>query len=144
MVIAVDTSYLFSLYGEDSHSRIAVDWIKHAESVIHFTSLCRFELFNSLRFSEFQGYSTSGRTELTISDFSGDCERSLLVEKSPTLDHLITEAERISLKHTLIGGHRSFDILHVAAAKLNKSTHFLTFDKNQKKLAEKEGLIVPF
>jgi hypothetical protein len=44
---------------------------------------------------------------------------------------------------TLSGGHRGFDILHVAGALKLKATHFLTFDGNQRTLAEEEGLIVP-
>jgi predicted nucleic acid-binding protein len=35
------------------------------------------------------------------------------------------------------------DILHVATAIELGATHFLTFDANQKKLAEAEGLTVP-
>jgi hypothetical protein len=33
------------------------------------------------------------------------------------------------------GGHRSFDILHVATARLLNATCFLSFDANQRKLA---------
>ena len=52
-------------------------------------------------------------------------------------------AERLAFKHTVKGGHRSFDVLHVASAIHLGATKFLTFDGNQKKLAEAEGLIVP-
>jgi predicted nucleic acid-binding protein len=52
-------------------------------------------------------------------------------------------AKRLSATHTLAGGHRGFDMLHVAAATQLKARQFLTFDANQKKLAESEGLIVP-
>lgn len=45
--------------------------------------------------------------------------------------------------HTLTGGHRGFDILHLATAVLVKAQQFLTLDGNQKKLAEAEGLVVP-
>ena len=41
-------------------------------------------------------------------------------------------------------GHRAFDILHVAVVLLMRADRFLTFDTNQKKLAESEGLLVPF
>jgi|LakMenEpi03Aug12_release.lakeMendotaPanAssembly.Ray.scaffolds.fasta_scaffold636056_2 hypothetical protein len=57
---------------------------------------------------------------------------------------VIDEAKRLSATHTLTGGHRGFDMLHVAAALQLKARHFLTFDANQKRLAEAEGLIVPF
>jgi hypothetical protein len=39
--------------------------------------------------------------------------------------------------------HRGFDILHVASALIMKAQRFLTFDENQKKLTEAEGLVVP-
>ena len=38
---------------------------------------------------------------------------------------------------------RSFDILHVAAAIHLGAKEFLTFDANQRKLAEAEGFKVP-
>ncbi|MFZ4765965.1 MAG: hypothetical protein ACOYMN_13525 [Roseimicrobium sp.] len=56
---------------------------------------------------------------------------------------MVDEAKRLSTLRTTTGGHRSFDILHVASALTLKATHFRTFDGNQKKLAEAEGLIVP-
>ena len=52
-------------------------------------------------------------------------------------------AEALSSAHTLASGHRLADILHVATALHFGVTEFLTFDGNQKKLAEAEGLVVP-
>lgn len=52
-------------------------------------------------------------------------------------------AERLSELYTDGGGHRSMDILHVATALELGAREFLTFDENQKKLAEAEGLVVP-
>jgi hypothetical protein len=43
----------------------------------------------------------------------------------------------------LKGGHRGFDILHVASALVVEAECFLTFDDNQRKLAQAEGLNVP-
>jgi hypothetical protein len=40
-------------------------------------------------------------------------------------------------------GYRGFEVLHVATALHLGVTEFLTFDGNQKKLAEAEGLLVP-
>lgn len=53
-------------------------------------------------------------------------------------------AEELSGRHTLGGGHRLADILHVATALHLASPVFLTFDFNQRKLAEAEGMKVPF
>ena len=52
-------------------------------------------------------------------------------------------AETLSKTHTMKGGHRPMDIIHLSTAKHLGLKHFLTFDGNQKKLAEAEGLLVP-
>lgn len=52
-------------------------------------------------------------------------------------------AEALSGAHTLTVGHRLTDILHVATALHLGVGKFLTFNRNQKKLAEAEGLVVP-
>lgn len=52
-------------------------------------------------------------------------------------------AERLSELYTDASGHRSMDILHVATAIELGVKEFLTFDGNQKKLAEAEGFVVP-
>ena len=56
---------------------------------------------------------------------------------------VLSEAKRLSGTRTLTGGHRGFDVLHVAGALKLGAARFLTFDGNQKKLAEAEGLDVP-
>ncbi len=53
-------------------------------------------------------------------------------------------AESLSARHSVEAGHRLADILHVATALQLGAEEFLTFDSNQKKLAEAEGLVVPF
>lgn len=52
-------------------------------------------------------------------------------------------AETLSATYTMKGGHRPMDIMHLATAKHLRLKHFLTFDLNQKKLAEAESLKVP-
>ena len=66
-----------------------------------------------------------------------------LLLRAVNLAVLVAEAKRLSATHTLKGGHRGFDLLHVAGAVTMGATQFLTFDVTQKKLAEAEGLIVP-
>jgi predicted nucleic acid-binding protein len=51
-------------------------------------------------------------------------------------------AETISKRHTIAGGHRSLDVLHVATALHLGAREFLTFDTNQRKLAAAEKLKV--
>ena len=55
---------------------------------------------------------------------------------------LFARAETISVRHTETGGHRAFDILHVATARELGAREFLSFDANQRRLAAAEGLTV--
>ena len=143
MVISADTSFLFSLYGNDSNTVAAVDWSKQNTKVVFISILNHFELINALRFAEFRKSIQPGDSGRFASQFETDLVGGRIVEKVCNLADILAEATRLSSLHTLTGGHRGFDILHVAAAKIMGATHFLTFDTNQRKLAENEGLIVP-
>jgi len=50
------------------------------------------------------------------------------------------EAENLSRAHTPALGVRTLDLLHVAAARVLKATHFCTFDTRQHALARAAGL----
>lgn len=52
-------------------------------------------------------------------------------------------AERLSSQYTWTEGYRGVDVIHVATALHLNASEFLTFDDNQKKLAQAEGLKVP-
>ena len=143
MVICADTSFLFSLYGSDSKTPDAVKWSAGSNDAVWITALTHFELINALRFAECRRFIGFGLSDQFAADFRTDLKEGRLIEPSCDLGGVLAEASRLSLVHTLTGGHRGFDILHVAAAKILGATHFLTFDANQKKLAENEGLTVP-
>lgn len=143
MVITTDTSFLFALYGNDSHSAKAAAWVSTAQDTIWISTFNDFELRNALRFSEFSKRIARGTSIDHLALFENALALGRLTPNNPNLADILSEANRMSLAHTLTGGHRGFDILHVAAAKIIGATHFLTFDVNQKKLAQHEGLIVP-
>ena len=67
---------------------------------------------------------------------------SVRVENCDMVAVLVT-GERISKARTFGGGHRSFDLLHVATALELGAKAFLSFDANQIRLAAAEGLEVP-
>jgi len=143
MVTCADTSFLFSLYGNDGHTPRAVAWMKSQRSVLTITSLNEYELGNALRFSEFRKGIGPGEAALFWAQFEADRASGRLKIQVCNLADIVDEAKRLSATHTLTGGHRAFDILHVATALIVKAKRLLTFDANQKKLAEAEGLVVP-
>ncbi len=143
MVIACDTSFLFSLYGSDAHSPKAVAWSAKNTRVLYLNSLTHFEFGNAVRFSEFRKVIPLGAAAQYWADFEAAIAQGRLIVATSNLADVVDEAKRLSSTRTLSGGHRGFDILHVASALKMNATHFLTFDGNQKKLAEAEGLVVP-
>jgi predicted nucleic acid-binding protein len=143
VVIFADTSFLFSLYGDDTNTSRAIAWIKKDRTAIGVTPLGRYELGNSLRFAEFRRLIRPGQASLFWSQFESDMVSGRIIPQTCNLAEVIEEASRISVTHTLAKGHRSFDILHVAAALVLGGKTFLTFNVNQKRLALEEGLKSP-
>jgi predicted nucleic acid-binding protein len=143
MVIACDTSFLFSLYGSDVHSPRAVVWVAKNTVALYFNSLTHFEFGNAVRFSEFRKAIPVGSAAQYLAGFEAAIAQGRLIVVTSNLADVVDEAKRLSSIRTLSEGHRGFDILHVASALKMNATHFLTFDENQKKLAEAEGLVVP-
>ena len=78
-----------------------------------------------------------------LSDLHDDLQQGLVVSMDVNLIDILVTGERISKARTFSGGHRSFDILHVATALELGAKEFLTFDANQIVLATAEGLTVP-
>jgi predicted nucleic acid-binding protein len=143
MVIACDTSFLFSLYGSDAHSPKAVHWAARNTRALLLNSLTHFEFGNALRFAEFRRVIPQGTAARYWAGFEAAIAQGRLIVATSNLADVVDEAKRLSATHTLADGHRGFDVLHVASALKMKATHFLTFDANQKKLAKAEGLVVP-
>ncbi len=143
MVTCADTSFLFSLYGNDVHTLRALAWIKSHRSALTLSALSEYELGNALRFAEFRKAIAPGAAALFWAQFEADRASGRLRIQVCNLAEVVDEAKRLSATHTLTGGHRAFGILHVATALLVNAKQLLTFDANQKKLAESEGLKVP-
>jgi len=143
MVIAADTSFLFSLYGNDEHTSSAIRLLRARHHALSLTTLNEFELANALRFSEFKSFLPSGSAAAYWDNFLEDKRQERVITLQCNLSEILEEAMQLSGRWTLKNGHRSFDILHVASGVLIQATHFLTFDKNQARLARKAGMQVP-
>jgi hypothetical protein len=97
--------------------------------------LSRYEFENAIRFAVFRKAISKADARSSLNGFEKDLKAGFLQLAVCDLTAVISEASRLSDLHTLSGGHRSFDILHVATSKLIKATTFLSFDANQRKLA---------
>lgn len=137
---AADTSFLFSLYGNDAHTATAKSWTARQKAPVTISALGRYELGNALRFAVFRKVISLADATASLAAFESDIKTGHLEIVPCDFGRVIAEAERLSALHTLAGGHRSFDILHVAAARVMKAKQFLSFDANQRKLAVISGL----
>lgn len=143
MVTCADTSFLFSLYGNDVHSPRALAWVGSQRHALTITTLNEFELANALRFAEFRTVIAPGEAAQCWAQFEADRASGRLCLPICNLADVVNEAKRLSGTHTLAGGHRGFDILHVAAALVVEAGQFLSFDANQSCLAEAVGFATP-
>jgi len=143
MVICADTSFLFSLYGNDANSPAAVAWTSTATRPITLSPYNSYELGNALRFSECRQFIQPGEFARSWAQFEAAIRQGRLITPPCNLADVLDKATRLSATHTLTKGHRTFDILHVAAALVLGATEFLSFDGNQRTLALAEGLDLP-
>ena len=141
-MVAADTSFLFSLFGRDAHTAAAERWAREASQPIIITAWNRYEFGNALRFAAFRKVVSQSDAVNSLAAFEADLKQGILQLSTCDLTATVREAERLSELHTLRGGHRSFDILHIAAARVLKARTVLTFDLNQRKLASSVGLAV--
>ncbi|HWZ94838.1 MAG TPA: type II toxin-antitoxin system VapC family toxin [Opitutaceae bacterium] len=137
-----DTSFLFSLYGNDARTAPAKAWVSKRNRPVTITALSRYELDNALRFAAFRKVISPAGALASLATFEADLQAGYLQLMPCDFSVIIEEARRLSSRYTLAGGHRSFDVLHVATARIVKATAFLSFDANQRKLASAARLVV--
>jgi predicted nucleic acid-binding protein len=144
-----DTSFLCALYRTQDNSPQALAYRAAMSEPLHVTRLLLWEFRQSVRFQAFRhkhnrevGYPLQ-EAEKMISDLNDDLKQSLVVSVELDFIDLLVTGERISRARTFSGGHRGFDLLHVATALELGAGHFLTFDANQTALAKAEGLVTP-
>jgi predicted nucleic acid-binding protein len=138
--VCCDTSFLFALYGNDFHTSKALAHVRRLTQPLTLSILNEFELENALRFAGWRKLFPSAQTGRFLSAFEMDRKSGRLIMIPCNLAAVLAVARRLSRVYTLAGGHRSFDILHVAAALECGAGEFLSFDANQRKLARAEGL----
>ena len=139
-MVCCDTSFLFSLYGRDAHTDRALALVTKLSAPLTLTPLNDYELRNAVRFGVFRKVLETTAGAEILAAFDSDLANGSLVLNQTNLTSVVNEAKRLSAAHTAVTGHRSFDILHVAAASHLSAKVFLSFDANQRSLAHAAGL----
>jgi predicted nucleic acid-binding protein len=139
-VVCCDTSFLFSLYGRDAHTDRALALVTKLSAPLTLTPLNDYELRNAVSFGVFRKVLQATAGAEILAAFDSDLASGRLLLNQTNLTSVVNEAKRLSAAHTAVAGHRSFDILHVAAASHLSAKVFLSFDANQRSLAQAAGL----
>ncbi len=144
-----DTSFLCALYRPQINSEDADRFVAALDGPLAVSSLLLLEFRQTVRLQIYlhannrtKGF---GRVEgeQMLRDLQADMNSVVLAAVPVDWADVHQRAEILSGKHVCAGGCRLVDILQVATALHLGAAEFLTFDGNQKKLAEAEGLLVP-
>lgn len=148
MIAFPDTSFLCALYRQQDNSRLAAAHAATMKEPLHVTVLLAYEFRQSLRLQVWR-HSHNPRDGMPLADaqaalnqFEADLTNGIAVLAPCNFQDVFRRAGDLSTRHTISGGHRSFDVLHVATALHLGAREFLTFDANQRKLAAAEKLKV--
>jgi predicted nucleic acid-binding protein len=141
-----DTSFLCALYVPQSTSVAAIAHYQSMKEPLRVSALLlgafrqsvRFQILRHSRDST-QGYARKVGLE-ALAQLRSNLDAGALIVAPAEWADVFAIAERISSKHTMGGGHRFIDILHVSTALQLGAIDFLSFDANQRKLAAAEGL----
>lgn len=145
MVISADTSFLYSLYGNDANSAEARRLASAFKTPITVGPLHLHELRNAFRLAVFRKEIKAAQRQAVLASIEADLSSGVLVETPLSLSEILAAAERLSAAHTEILGTCAMDILHVATAHVAGTRDFYTFDARQASLARAAGLRVkPF
>jgi len=136
--VYVDSSFLASIYIQDSHLPVARNRLLQKPQVF-LTPLNRAELAHSLYFQVFRQRIRVVEAQLAWEAFESDCSKGIL-RKVPLPLEIWNLAANLAAKHGPVLGIRTLDSLHVACALEMRADRFWTFDERQAKLAEAVGL----
>jgi predicted nucleic acid-binding protein len=144
-----DTSFLCALYRLQVNSHRAAAYFAAMPGPLEVSTLVLYEFRNSVRFQlrlhrndASKGYPQTEGVKM-LADLKSDLAAGAVVVIPAPWPQVHGVAESLSERFTELNGHRAMDILHVATALETGADAFLTFDANQKLLAEARGLSVP-
>ncbi len=148
MTACPDTSFLCAFYLKQSNSPAAAAYAATMKEPLNVTALLVYEFRQSLRYQVWRRAANPREgvalqdAQAALKQFETDLANGITVLTHCNFLEVFRRADDLSTRHTIGTGHRSFDILHVAAALQLGAREFLTFDANQRKLAVAEKLKV--
>lgn len=143
-----DCSFLCAIHRLQDNSSRATAWLRRSGEALSLSALLVFEFRQSIRLQNFlfagdrtRGFPPTEGARMLVSLHSDLATGAARLVTTDWLQ-ILSVAERVSAQHTVAGGHRTVDVLHVATALHLGAREFLTFDARQASLATAEGLEV--
>lgn len=141
-----DASFLGAFYLKQSNSPAAAAHAATMKEPLSVTALLAYEFRQSLRFQVWRRAANPREgvapadAQAALNQFEMDLANGIATLTACQFQEVFRLANELSTRHTISGGHRSFDMLHVATALHLGAREFLTFDANQRRLAAAEKL----
>lgn len=143
-----DTSFLCSLYREQDNSAECRRTYQSLDEPLGVSSAVMFEFRQSVRLQVFlnskdstKGYRQAEATRM-LTKLEQNTSAGAVTIVQVDWPAVLLIAERVSAAHIVHGGHRSWDVLHVATALHLGSQTLLSLDFRQRALAAANGLKV--
>ncbi len=142
MVTYADSSFLVSIYIEDSCTAKARAYFAKSPEPILLTRFSKSETQHAMRMRAFQKSITVTELTRALFQFEHDEAEGFYQFHPFQTENLFQKSLQLSQSHALEHGIRYLDLLHVASAQLADAKRFLTFDVRQGRLARAVGLQV--
>ncbi len=137
-----DTSFLVSLYTPDANSVEAFKlYVKGADLFVR-TPFGEAEFINAIELRVFRKEITPAQADKSVADFERDVDDGALGAIRSVPASAYERALLLSHRYTRLLGTRGMDVIHVAIALEEGAEVFYTFDRLQRKLADRAGLTI--
>jgi len=145
----LDSNFIVRLYLEmlDSEEAMSAIVSRRQDWPYPVTTLQRMEVLNAIARMAYESSRggpwrvTSEWAAIVRADFEKDLSEGIFVTHSPlALVDIEEEFVRLSDRYTPHDGFRTYDLIHVASARVMGGKRFLTFDVKARRLATLAGL----
>lgn len=130
-----DASFLVSLYSADANSAAAIQFLRAVTGALLITTFAELEFVNAMELRIFRKEISPAEAQSSIEVFERNLHSGAF-QLVPLPEQLFGRARELSRRTTHRLGTRAADLLHVAAALELGSDSFLSFDRQQRKLAQ--------
>ncbi len=141
-MIYADSSFLVSCCLSDANTARAKARLSTLTVPLPFTPLHELEVRNALQLCVFRGKFDSTVVAAAWANLQQDLQAGRLHRVGIDWPLAFRFAASLGRRNSATLGTRSFDVLHVAVAKVLKVSEFLTFDGRQSNLAARTGFAV--